>query len=134
MTREEAIRMLKYNSNVIHKTINGETDPNEVEALDMAIKALEQEPCDDCVKRQAVLNTLDEMDKALDIDRTVESYKELLTECYKNLPSVTPKEKTGHWIRQTDDYHDYYECEHCGIAVGLDDIKNYCPNCGAKMD
>ena len=33
----------KYNSNVIHKTINGETDPNEVEALDMAIKALEQE-------------------------------------------------------------------------------------------
>lgn len=45
MTREEAIRILKYNSNVIHKTINGETDPNEVEALDMVIKALEQEPC-----------------------------------------------------------------------------------------
>ena len=44
MIREEAIRMLKYNSNVIHKTINGETDPNEVKALDMAIKALEQEP------------------------------------------------------------------------------------------
>lgn len=43
MTREEAIAILKYNSNVIHKTINGETDPNEVEALDMAIKALEQE-------------------------------------------------------------------------------------------
>ena len=44
MTKEEAIAILKYNSNVIHKTINGETDPNEVEALDMAIKALEQEP------------------------------------------------------------------------------------------
>ena len=43
MTREEAIKILKYNSNVIHKTINGETDPNEVEALDMAIKALEWE-------------------------------------------------------------------------------------------
>jgi hypothetical protein len=43
MTREEAIVILKYNSNVIHKTINGETDPNEVEALDMAIKALKQE-------------------------------------------------------------------------------------------
>jgi rubrerythrin len=42
--------------------------------------------------------------------------------------------KTGHWVRQTDDYHDYYECEYCGIAVGLDDIKNYCPNCGAKME
>lgn len=43
MTREEAIKMLKYNSNVIHRTINGETDPREVEALDMAIEALEQE-------------------------------------------------------------------------------------------
>ena len=51
----------------------------------------------------------------------------------EKLPSVTPKEKIGHWIRQTDDYHDYYECEHCGIAVGLDDIKNFCPNCGARM-
>ena len=42
MTKEEALAILKYNSKVIHQTINGETDPNEVEALDMAIKALEQ--------------------------------------------------------------------------------------------
>lgn len=43
MTNEEAITILKYNSNVIHQTIDGRTDPKEVEALDMAIKALEQE-------------------------------------------------------------------------------------------
>ena len=43
MKPEEAIKMLKYNSNVIHKTINGETDINEVEALDMAISALEKQ-------------------------------------------------------------------------------------------
>jgi len=41
MTKEEAIKMLKYNSNVIHKNINGKTDPKEVEALDMAIESLE---------------------------------------------------------------------------------------------
>lgn len=52
MTREEAIRILKYNSNVIHKTINGETDPNEVEALDMAIKALEKESVLDKVRAE----------------------------------------------------------------------------------
>ena len=46
MTREKAIEILKYNSNVIHKTMTGETDTNEVEALDMAIKALEDKPCD----------------------------------------------------------------------------------------
>jgi hypothetical protein len=42
MTREEALRMLKYNSNVIHQTIDGRIDSKEVEALDMAIKALQE--------------------------------------------------------------------------------------------
>ena len=43
MTREEkeALGILKYNSNVIHQTIHGETDLKKVEALDMAIKAIE---------------------------------------------------------------------------------------------
>ena len=50
MTREEAIKMLKYNSNVIHQTINGETDHKEVEALEMAIKVLEQEPILDKIR------------------------------------------------------------------------------------
>ena len=47
---------------------------------------------DDCVRRKAVLNTLERMDKVLDEDRTVDSYKELLKECYKVLPSVAPQE------------------------------------------
>lgn len=51
----------------------------------------EVQPCEDVVKREAVLNTLDTMDAALDENRTVEAYKELLKECYKALPPVTPK-------------------------------------------
>ena len=43
----------------------------------------------DCVSREAVLNTLDTMDKVLDENRTIEAYKELLKECYKELPPVT---------------------------------------------
>ena len=39
----------------------------------------------------------------------------------------------GEWIEQEDDYHHYWECSECGMGVGLDDIRNYCPNCGAKM-
>lgn len=64
------------------------------------IDTLEQEPTTkndlgvDAVRRKAVLNTLDNMDSALDNeDRTVETYKELLKECYKVLPSVTPQEQ-----------------------------------------
>lgn len=65
----------------------------------------EQEPTtkndlgDDCVRRKAVLNTLERMDKVLDEDRTVDSYKELLKECYKVLPSVTPQESILDKIR-----------------------------------
>ena len=43
-------------------------------------------PCDDAISRQAVLNTLYSMDKALDENRTIEEYKELLKECYEQLP------------------------------------------------
>lgn len=39
----------------------------------------------------------------------------------------------GEWIEQEDDYYHYWECSECGIGVGLDDIRNYCPNCGADM-
>ena len=48
--------------------------------------------CEDCpayedaISRKAVLDTLERMDKALDEDRTVENYKDLLRECYKVLP------------------------------------------------
>ena len=51
------------------------------------------EPYDeDCIHRQAILDTLDNMDKALDEDRTVENYKELLKECYKVLTPVSSSE------------------------------------------
>ena len=99
----------------------------------------ENEPCGDAINRQAVLNTLDRMDKALDTDRTVESYKELLTECYKDLPPVNPQ-KTGHWNVVSDGYGDsayICECSECKDTVWVykdaDRKWNYCPNCGAKM-
>ena len=50
------------------------------------------EPCENYISRQAVLDTLDNMDKALDEDRTVENYKELLRECYKVLTPVSSSE------------------------------------------
>lgn len=89
------------------------------------------------INRQAVLDTLDKMDKALDDDRTVENYKALLTECYKDLPSVTPKEKTGKWINDWE--MGMSKCSCCGETYLWEDHKgtenfHFCPNCGARME
>ena len=73
MTNEEAIKNIKehcYFANLI---------PRAKEALDMAIKALEQEPCDDAISRQAVLDMMQMRMGAKELYRAV-----------YDLPSVTP--------------------------------------------
>lgn len=102
---------------------------------------VEQKPYDeDCISRKAVLDTLDNMDKALDEDRTVENYKELLRECYKVLTPVNPN-KTGYWIKEKSRYGwdgKSYVCSECGRSIHLDsdveDLRDYpyC-HCGAQM-
>ena len=49
--------------------------------------------------------------------------------------------KIGHWIKQNDDYFDWYECSECEYGSDgemqynneFEVRTNYCPNCGAKM-
>ena len=78
--------------------------------------------CEDCpayedtISRKAVIDTLERMDKALDEDRTVENYKELLRECYKVLPSVKPKSE---W--QQD--HEILKAYSDGASAVLESIK-----------
>ena len=108
------------------------SEENKVEKI---IKALEEKPCIDVVSRRAVLNTLDFADKALDKDRTVETYKELLIACYKDLPSVAHTQKLGRWIF-VDNAHEHAHCSECDYGnVDLLDGRpyNYCPNCGSFM-
>lgn len=81
MTREEAIRK-------VEGCLTDYFPIKDYEKVEEIIKALKEKPCIDVVSRQAVLNTLDFADKALDEDRTVETYKELLIACYKDLPSL----------------------------------------------
>ncbi len=66
---------------------------------DMAIKALEQEPCDDCVSRQAVIDEVKEIAEwhsgdAFNEDRVITHMK--------MLPPVLPKREQGEWIRVED--------------------------------
>ena len=84
MTREEAIKNIKehcYFANLL---------PQAKEALDMAIKALEQQPNEDCVSRKAILNK-----KELIELPDGQSFYSIDPENIKNMPPVTPIQK---WI------------------------------------
>ena len=128
MNREEAIRTVK-------SCLTDYFPMEDYGKVEEIIKALEENPCRDVVSRQAVLNTLDFADKALDEDRTVETYKELLIACYKDLPSIAHTQKLGRWIF-VDKAHKHARCSECGYgSVDLFDGRphNYCPNCGSLM-
>lgn len=59
MTREEAILCVKGIKNLGHDMFTKQKDFQE--CLDMAIKALEQEPCEDCVSRQQAIELVNEV-------------------------------------------------------------------------
>ena len=96
MTREEAIAQLKMDRDLANfNPMTGEEEPmNEdcrksVEALDMAINALEQQPCEDTISRQAAL------DMASTIQTDDSSGNEILdvveVDDIKALPSAQPE-------------------------------------------
>lgn len=140
MTKEEAIKWLDklYMGADITDEYGDMMDmqPYE-EAFNMAIKALEQGPNNcDLISRQAVLKQTYNWSK--DEFLRVTNPFDYLRKRINNLPSVTPKEKTGHWIAGVDRWGDIvttvngYRCDKCNTFNS--DKDNYCPNCGAKME
>lgn len=86
MTREEAIKILQYAC----KNTKSEIYPKEKEAWIMAIKALEQQTCEDCVTKKIVLDMLEDINIETE---GVGFYYEHYVDYIKNLPSVTPQPK-----------------------------------------
>lgn len=180
MTREEARQwFLKVYSEIKGR---GYVDENE-EAYEMAIKALSQEPCEECKYKtftELYFHTDPEMveqepcetcgyaegspfclqycpydaerkkeqepcDDAVSRERALEPYKGLnnddvisvwmIKKNINELPPVTQKSKTGHWIHLRCDM---YECSECGkiytsFEIGECDA-DYCPKCGVEME
>ena len=103
MTREEAIGNLKY-------AISWNDMPIK-EVMMMAIKALEQEPCDDAISRQVVYEVLDSMlDDSLDSKRNQLVSLDSIADEIAELPSVNPQEpKIVALLEKT--YADFCKCE-----------------------
>jgi len=142
MTNKEAIEKLKgilteateYENSVCYVT------EEDREPLEMAIKALEQESCEDAISRQAVLEYIEGSWAELGHS----SENELVCQDIKEMPSVTPQPKMGHWIYD-DEYSNYfdvtYKCSCCKREIIVpyevrDEVYKeypYC-HCGAKME
>ena len=150
MTREEAKHKLDFMKKAYQKLIDEKVDSGKlvgdgvsgewktetpldeayksmIDALEMAIKALEPQYCGDCISREETLKAL--MDEWTEFDSELMDY---LIEKVKKLPSVTPQPKMGRWILQGNPYsklYGLYKCSGCGAYIG--EIANYCSECGS---
>ena len=128
MTREEAIMVLKNEQPHCGKKALF-PEEKKYEAYNVAIKALEQEPCDDAISRQAVEEAIYDYSRSCDVN-----YAQIM-EYIDKLPSVNPQPKTGHWEWLTEDK---YRCSNCNHETRVDECMNkpmydFCPFCGVKM-
>lgn len=118
MTREKAIRELQYiRYHYPSKNIENLEADN---ALYMAIKALEQEPCEDVVSRQAVINAIANTCFWLSADNWTE-----LMKCICSLPSVISQPKTE-WVLCSERYPTREECiANNGLFIVSDGNRTY---------
>ena len=108
-----------------------------------ALKDSEVEPCDDTISREAAIYELKKYfsdDGMKDTEYGAYWHHVHVIEVLKSMPSVTPKQRTGHWIEEDGyDGDTYYDCSVCGESWATiegtpwDNGMKYCPNCGADM-
>ena len=116
MTTEEAIELLyDIQTDAVYNVLS-----DEKEALEMAINVLKQQPCEDAISRESVIEWLKDKDIIKTKNQEENARRELA-----ELPSVTPKAKTGQWIHN--------KCNKCG-ASRPPLFDNFCPSCGARME
>ena len=130
MTKEENIATL--NEHLEHwkrllseKICDQSEGEKTIDALQNAIKALEQEPCDDAISREKVSELLNEG-----------WWKGIYPrEAIMALPPVTPMPKMGKWIYRKEE--DSYRCSLCSFPCHKDNMgalpTRYCAECGAIM-
>ena len=127
MTRGKAIEIMQINRDGVANMSWSEDRTKTLAAFDMAIKALEQEPCEGAISRQAAIEKIHwlglDNDTAIKCDLAIRALS----------PVNTQEPKTGRW-KQISPAR-IYECDICGQNVMTDNIRayRYCHGCGAKM-
>lgn len=121
MNESEKERLIKKDIKSIENRVRSAFN----QGYEMGMKE-NKERSGDAISRQAVIDAIssDRYDYAA-LDRYV-----------KDLPSVTPQQRTGRWIPVGYPVYDWWKCSECGEKhVGDEDtLPFYYPNCGTKME
>ncbi|HCJ13973.1 MAG TPA: hypothetical protein DHV77_01545 [Erysipelotrichaceae bacterium] len=107
-------------------------DVKEIQEDLRKLRALQQDTCEDCISRQAVLDDLEKshMTSGVHNQCTWNECVDSMIRTVRSMPSVT-QQKIGHWI----DTGSGQECSECReIQYGYDSFRYFCANCGAKME
>ena len=94
----------------------------------------EQQSCEDCISRQAVLDDISSNWDWETVDGITATtvLKQVMTDI-TNTPSVTLARPKGEWISETftTSINPVPKCPFCNKRASK--FSNFCPNCGAKM-
>ena len=128
MTTEQAIIHMEIRRNQLKSSVEVKDLEEDIKAFDMAIKALEQEPCEDCIPRNTVLTLINDVKQA-DGFREYSQYSYLFDQV-DNMPSVKPisnLDKIKAEIEQVEinGYIRDVECFRAGLNTAVKIIDKY---------
>lgn len=112
---------------------------DKIDQAAKALKALEQELCEDCISRQEVLDALDKSKysnafcEEHHIDWSINLGMAHIV--VNELKPVTPQPKMGRWVKTIGEngVTSALRCSECGFEDNRYELFNYCPVCGMKM-
>lgn len=141
MTNERAIELL---NRISDSQFDGQHGNERREALEMAVRALEQNLVQesdslvkDLISRKMAIGAIEEMQMPImrlkwESDQFKFSALAEVREMISELPSAQPQLKTARWEILYPNHTYKYHCSECGANHKY--MFDFCPSCGARME